>query len=159
MRSPLPIFGLDVLHKIHFEASVYLFEGEKCAQAAHYLGLTAITSMMGSSQAQNTDLAILAAYRQQVKQFVLIPDNDKLEEKYIEEIYHTLRKICPTIAIYLCHLPGDKKGSNLVDWILDNGYCQPNWDGFGPFDEPYNEYLRNSFEAHVEKNIELLRFQ
>jgi hypothetical protein len=31
LRSPLPIFGLDILHKIHSEVSVYLFEGEKYA--------------------------------------------------------------------------------------------------------------------------------
>lgn len=82
VQSPLPIFGLDILYKSNSEASVYLFEGKKCAQAAHYLGLTAIASMMGSSQAQNTDWAILAAYRQQVKQFVLIPDNDKHVDSY-----------------------------------------------------------------------------
>lgn len=28
----------------------------------------------------------------------------------------------------------------------------PTWDGFGPIDTPYSQYLKQAFENHVEKN-------
>lgn len=60
--TPSPLFGLETLPKSHCDVSVYIFEGEKCTQAAHHLGLAAITSMMGSSQAEHADWSILAQY-------------------------------------------------------------------------------------------------
>ena len=49
--SSSPLFGLHTLAKISVDKTVYVFEGEKCTQAAHHLNLAALTSMMGASQA------------------------------------------------------------------------------------------------------------
>jgi len=48
--TPLPLFGLNLLPNPNYEGPVFIFEGEKCAQAAHHLDFPALTSMMGSSQ-------------------------------------------------------------------------------------------------------------
>lgn len=58
--TPLPLFGIDTLPLIYSNEVVYIFEGEKCTQAAHYLGLPALTSMMGSSQGHLADWSILS---------------------------------------------------------------------------------------------------
>lgn len=68
--TPSPLFGIDTLPKDHCDEKVYIFEGEKCTQAAHHLGLSALTSMMGSNQSHLADWAILAKYRH-LKDFVL----------------------------------------------------------------------------------------
>jgi hypothetical protein len=149
--SPLPIFGLETLPKPNCDESVYIFEGEKCAKAAHYLGLSALTSMMGSSQAEHGDWAILAQYRH-IKQFVLIPDNDSPGKKYIEVVFNLIRKICPQSEISVCALPVFNQGDDFIDWILAHDACPEEWDGFVPIDEPHCEYLKLALKSYIEKN-------
>ena len=149
--TPSPIFGIDSLPTNHFEGFVYIFEGEKCAQAAHYLGLPAITSMMGSSQGHLADWAILAGYRH-VKKFILIPDNDDPGKKYMQIVYDELKKACPQANMMVCELPVNKKGSDFVDWLKEQSTCPPDWDGFAPLDDPYCEYLKGAFEKAVSKS-------
>ena len=115
--TPLPLYGIDSLPKSHSEQKVYILEGEKCATAAHHLGLPAITSMMGSSQAAYADWAILAKYRH-INEFVLVPDNDEPGHKYIETIFKEIQKACPHVKISVCQLPAQDKGDDLVEWIL-----------------------------------------
>lgn len=67
--TPSPLFGIDTLPKIHSDQKIYIFEGEKCTQAAHHLDLPAITSMRGANQSHLADWAILAQYRH-LKNFV-----------------------------------------------------------------------------------------
>ncbi len=141
--TPSPIFGIDSLPKNHFEGFVYIFEGEKCAQAAHYLGLPAITSMMGSSQGHLADWAILAGYRH-VKKFILVPDNDDPGKKYMQIVYDEVKKACPQAEVMVCELPVNKKGGDFVDWLKEQSSCAPDWDGFAPLDEPYCDYLEGS---------------
>jgi len=149
--TPSPIFGVDTLPKRHCEQTVYIFEGEKCAQAAHYLELPALTSMRGANQAQHADWAILAQYRY-LKQFVLVPDNDEAGKSYMDAVYQEIKKACPEAIIRVCSLPLDDKGDDFVDWIKQHSYCQPDWNGFAPIDEPFSRYLRSAFESYVEKN-------
>ena len=137
--TPLPLFGLDSLPLTYYEEPVYIFEGEKCAQAAHYLGAAAITSMMGSSQAHLADLVILAGYRH-LKKFILIPDNDKPGKKYVQIVYDEVKKACPNAVFIVCELPATKKGEDFIDWIRRQSSCPPDWNGFSPLDEPYCDY-------------------
>ncbi|MGA8165044.1 MAG: toprim domain-containing protein [Waddliaceae bacterium] len=112
--TPSPIFGIDTVPKNHFEGFVYIFEGEKCAQAAHYLGLPALTSMMGSNQGHLADWVILANYRR-VKTFVLVPDNDNPGKKYMQTVYEKVKKACPNADVMVCELPCNKKGDDFVN--------------------------------------------
>jgi Protein of unknown function (DUF3987) len=149
--TPLPLYGLDTLPKPHVTQKVYIFEGEKCATAAHHLGLSALTSMMGSSQAQYADWAILAKFRH-VCEFVLIPDNDNPGHKYMEAVAQEVQKSCPSAKLTVCKLSIENKSDDFVDWILAHSKCPPEWDGFGPIDEPHSEYLRIAFEDYVNSN-------
>lgn len=149
--TPSPLFGIDSLPKNYFEGFVYIFEGEKCAQAAHNLGLPAITSMMGSSQGHLADWAILASYRH-IKTFVLVPDNDNSGKKYMQVVCEEVKKACPNANVMVCELPVNKKGDDFVDWLKEQSSCAPDWDGFLPLDEPYCDYLKGAFETVVPKN-------
>lgn len=149
--TPSPIFGIDSLPKNHFEGFVYIFEGEKCTQAAHYLELPAITSMMGSSQGHLADWAILAKYRH-VRKFILVPDNDDPGKKYMQTVHDEIRKACPNADAMVCELPFNKNGDDFVDWLKEQPSCAPDWDGFTPIDDPYCEYMKGSFEITVSKS-------
>lgn len=96
--TPLPLFGIHTLPNTDNGEYVYIFEGEKCTQSAHSIGLAAISSMMGSSQAPYADWSILARYRH-IKKFVLVPDNDIPGKKYMETVYREIKKACPTSDI------------------------------------------------------------
>jgi len=148
--SPLPIFGLDTLPPPNGKQKVYIFEGEKCASAAHHLGLAAITSMMGSGRAKEADWAILARFRH-VCEFVLIPDNDSPGHKYIEAVAQEIQKSCPNAKLTVCKLPVENKGDDFVDWIQAHSKCPSEWDGFSRIDEPHSEFLKAAFEDHVNK--------
>lgn len=150
--TPLPLYGLDTLPKLDSTQKVYIFEGEKCTTLAHHLSLSALTSMMGSSQAHNADWAILARFRH-VCEFMLIPDNDDPGHKYMETVAQEIQKACPSAKLTVCKLPFENKGDDFVDWILAHSKCPPEWDGFGPIDEPYSEFLKAAFEDHVNKNF------
>lgn len=149
--TPSPLFGIDTLPKNDSDQMVYIFEGEKCTQAAHHLNLPALTSMMGSNQSHLADWAILARYRH-LKGFILIPDNDAAGKKYIRSVYDEIQKACPHTNIWVLTLPNQEKGSDFIDWIQSNRYCPPEWKGFGPIDDPHCQYLKQAFEAYVKEN-------
>jgi hypothetical protein len=149
--TPLPIFGIDSLTTNHFEGFVYIFEGEKCAQAAHWLGLSALTSMMGSSQGHLADWAILASYRH-VKKFILVPDNDDPGKKYMQLVYDELKKACPNANIIVSALPINNKGNDFIDWLKVQSSCPLDWDEFAPLDEPYCDYLKGAFEKTISES-------
>lgn len=149
--TPLSLYGLDTLPKPHVTQKVYIFEGEKCATAAHHLSLSALTSMMGSGQVKSADWAILARFRH-VCEFVLIPDNDDPGHKYMEAVAQEIQKACPSAKLTVCKLPFEEKGDDFVDWIQAHSKCPSEWDGFSPIDEPHSEFLKIAFEDHVNKN-------
>ncbi|MGE4574509.1 DUF3987 domain-containing protein [Parachlamydia sp.] len=152
--TPSPLFGIDTLPKNDSDEKVYIFEGEKCAQAAHHLNLPAITSMMGSNQSHLADWAVLARYRH-LKDIVLIPDNDAAGKKYIKSIYDEIQKACPYANIWVLILPNEEKGADFIDWIQSNSYCPPEWKGFGSIDDPHSLYLKQAFEVYVKENLVL----
>lgn len=149
--TPSPLFGVDTLSKSHSEQVVYIFEGEKCAQVAHHLELSALTSMRGSNQAPYADWAILAKYRH-IRKFILVPDNDDAGKSYMEAVHLEIKKASPEAIVEVCLLPLDGKGDDLVDWIKQHSHCPPDWNGFDPIDEPFSRYLRLAFEGYAEKN-------
>lgn len=150
--TPSPLFGIDSLPKAHSDEMVYIFEGEKCAQAAHHLGLVALTSMMGSNQSLHADWAILAKFRH-LKDFVLVPDNDAPGDKYMRSVYGEIQRACPNANVWVLPLSLQKKGADLVDWIHLTDYCLPGWNGFDPIDDPYSEYLKQAFKVYEKSNL------
>lgn len=150
--TPSPLFGIETLLKDDSDEMVYIFEGEKCAQAAQYLGLLALTSMMGSNQSHLADWAILARYRHH-KGFVLVPDNDPSGRKYMNLVCNEIKKACPFAKIWVLILPDTGKGADFVDWIQSNPFCPSKWNGFDPIDEPHSLYLRERFKAYSSSRL------
>lgn len=146
--TPLPLFGIHSLPKDNYDGIVCIFEGEKCCEAAHHLNVPAITSMMGASQGHLADWAQLAQFRQ-CKKFIIFPDNDDPGKRYAKTIIPEIRRACPLAQIFICQFPIQQAGDDLVDWIRRGPHCPPDWNGFTPIDEPYNQYLRFAFESVV----------
>ena len=150
--TPLSLYGLHTLPKTYSGEKVFIFEGEKCTTASHYLGLAAITSMMGSNHAMSADWAILAKYRHQ-KEFVLIPDNDEPGKKYMLDVYKEVQKACPHATIYVCQLPSKEKGDDFIEWIQSNFSCMSDWDGFSPISEKHVENIKSSFLEYINAHL------
>ena len=150
--TPSPIYGINTLSNCNSSPIVYIFEGEKCAQAAHGLGISALTSMMGSSQAHLADWPILARHRH-IKRFVLIPDNDDAGEKYIGAVFKEVGKACPEAEILVCRLPLDNKGEDFIDWLKEQPECPQAWDGFGLIEGFCREALLTAFDTYVSNNL------
>lgn len=72
----LPLYGLPSLNGA---GRVYVVEGEKCADAARSIGLTATTSAHGSKSAHKTDWRLLAG-----RDVVILPDNDPAGQGYAQ---------------------------------------------------------------------------
>jgi putative DNA primase/helicase len=148
--SPSPLFGLHTLSNANCSSPIYIFEGEKCAQAAHHLGLSALTSMMGSNNAHLADWSLLACYRK-VERVILVPDNDSAGIGFMRDVYAELKRALPHAIISVYPLSLTEKGADFIDWIMKQESCPPGWDGFITIDEPYCNYLRREFEDRALK--------
>ena len=76
--EPRPLYNL---HRIMEMETVYVVEGEKCADALTELGFVATTAMGGAQSVSKTDWSPL-----QGKQIVIWPDNDEPGFKYAEDV-------------------------------------------------------------------------
>ncbi len=82
MPEPRPLYQLPDLVK---EETVYVVEGEKCADIAWTCGLPATTSAHGAKAAQKTDWSPVAG-----KHVVILPDNHDAGMEYAE----TVARLC-----------------------------------------------------------------
>lgn len=150
--TPSPLYGINTLSMNYSVTRAYILEGEKCASAAHALDLAAITSMMGSNQAQEADWAILARYRH-IKEFVLVPDNDEPGHKYMATVAREVQKACPDAKVSVCKFQNMKKGEDLVDWIRLHPACPVEWNGFDYFPKPNSDELQKAFIEYSSANL------
>ncbi len=127
MLEPRPLYGLP---KLAGAKVVFVCEGEKAADAARFIGLTATTSAHGANSPDKTDWAPLAG-----KACVILPDNDKAGDKYADAVAAILAKLTPAPVVKVVELPGLPDRGDMVDWI----------DARGEAAEP--EELRRRVEA------------
>jgi putative DNA primase/helicase len=92
--------------------TVYVCEGEKTADAARGIGLTAVTSAGGAKNAKKTNWTPLAG-----RDVVILPDNDDAGQVYAEEVRATLRKLTPPATVEIVHLPGLIEGGDIADLV------------------------------------------
>jgi hypothetical protein len=98
MVAPRPLFDLPGL--LADEAiTVFVVEGEKCADALASLGLPATASAGGSEAANKSDWRPLAS-----RDVIILPDNDEAGRRYAEEVRQILVGLRATVRI--CHLDG-----------------------------------------------------
>jgi len=113
MPEPRPLYGLPELAKAD---RVYVCEGEKAADAARSVGLTATTSPHGSQSADKSDWTPLAG-----KEVVILPDNDTAGRKYADAVAGILAKLTPAPVVKVLELPELPDKGDMVDWIEARG--------------------------------------
>lgn len=112
MPEPRPLYRLpDIINA----AEVWIFEGEKSADAAVLLGLQATTSAGGSNAAEKSDWSPLEG-----KTVYIVPDNDEPGEKYATETVELIRKQAPKATVQVKRLkedwPAIPAGGDVFDW-------------------------------------------
>jgi hypothetical protein len=109
MPEPRPLYGLPDLAGAD---RVYITEGEKAADAARSIGLTATTSAHGSQSPDKTDWSPLAG-----KECVILPDNDDPGGKYAETVAAILAKLTPAPVVKVVDLPDLPDHGDIADWV------------------------------------------
>jgi hypothetical protein len=112
---------------------VFLPEGEKAADAARSIGLTATTSAGGAKAPAKTDWTPLAG-----KQVVILPDNDAAGREYAAKATAILTKLAPPVVVKVLELPNLPDGGDIVDWIAAHAGTE-------------HKQLRQRIEAMVEQ--------
>ena len=109
MPAPRPLYHLPDLASAD---RVYITEGEKAADAACAIGLTATTSAHGSQSADKTDWSSLAA-----KDCVLLPDHDQPGGKYAATVAAILAQLTPPAVVRVVELPDLPDHGDMADWV------------------------------------------
>jgi hypothetical protein len=113
MAEPRPLYALSDLAGT---GRVYVCEGEKSADAARSLGVTATTSAHGCQSAKKTDWQPLAG-----REVILLPDNDAPGRKYAEVVATLLANLTPAPVVKVVELPGLPEKGDIADWIDAHG--------------------------------------
>lgn len=108
--------------------------------------------MMGSSNAETADWAILARYRH-LREFVLVPDNDDPGHRYMSVVFKEIQKACPDSKVFVCKFQNMKKGDDLVDWLKLHPACPQNWNGFNVIQKPNSTELQKAFLEYASSHL------
>jgi putative DNA primase/helicase len=121
MPKPRPLYRLPELLASH--GTVYVVEGEKCADALAAIGVVAITSIGGASNAHYSDWKPLAS-----RHVVIIPDADEQGAKYASDVAALMREagaakahIVSMAAIW----PEVPPKGDIADWIATRSHMPP----------------------------------
>ena len=139
MPTPRPLYNLPMIINADPSMPVFVFEGEKCADA--FLNLTSATSNLyiatasaaGSNGAKQTNWSPLAG-----RDVFIVPDNDEAGRKYADDVAKIICKLSPPATATIVSLPVTGIGDDIVDFI----------DSFGDAAEPYDILAR--FNAAVD---------
>jgi len=116
MVEPRPLYRLPDLAGAD---RVYITEGEKAAEAARSIGLTATTSSHGAESSDKADWSPLAG-----KECVILPDHDNAGGKYADSVAAILAKLTPAPMVKIVKLPGLPARGDIFDWVK----ARPNAD-------------------------------
>jgi hypothetical protein len=105
----LPLYHLNELAAAD---TVYVLEGEKCADLVRKLGLVATTSSHGNASAHRSNWAPLAG-----KTVVMVPDRDSPGEKYIADVGQALSELDPGPIVKVLRLPLSNDGDDVEQWL------------------------------------------
>jgi len=119
MPTPRLLYALPELLASKAGDRVYVTEGEKVADAARAMGLTATTSPHGSKSASKADWTPMAC-----REVVILPDHDKAGEQFADEVAR-LAMAAGAQSVRIVRLvelwSGIPKGGDLVDLIQHCG--------------------------------------
>ncbi len=106
-----PLYGLDRL-TVAPDDTVYVVEGEKCAELLSTLGLTATTSPAGAKAAERADWSPLAG-----RNVVVLPDADDPGRGYAAAVHEHLARLDPPAKACTVALPGLGDGEDAVEFV------------------------------------------
>lgn len=109
MPDPRPLYGLPELATAD---RIFIVEGEKAADAARTIGLTATTSAHGSQSPAKTDWSPLAG-----KECFILPDHDEPGGKFADKVAALLAKLTPPATVKVVNLPDLPDHGDIVDWM------------------------------------------
>jgi hypothetical protein len=109
MADPRPLYGLPDLAGAN---RVYVCEGEKAADAARSIGLSATTSAHGCESPGKTDWGPVAG-----KEVVILPDNDPPGRKYADSVVVLLAKLKPAPVVKVVKLPDLPDHGDAADFV------------------------------------------
>jgi putative DNA primase/helicase len=112
MPRPRPLYHLPDLRDADPSTLIYVTEGERAAEAAISIGLSATTSAGGSQAARFTGWTPLAG-----RTVYVLPDNDTAGRHYANEVAGILQSLSPPAAVKIIELPGLAAGGDIVDWL------------------------------------------
>ena len=110
-----PLFNLEGLQEADRDEEVFVVEGEKCSLSATSVGLLATTSSNGGQSADRSDWSSLRGRR-----VVIVPDRDKIGEKYAASVEKNLRGLDCEVRIMRLSSTRQKEtpeGFDVSDWI------------------------------------------
>ncbi len=113
MPDPRPLYRLPELAGA---SRVFVTEGEKAADAARSIGLTATTSAHGAQSPGKTDWGPLAG-----KEVVILPDNDKPGREYAKAVAAILWSLDPPVLVKVVELPDLPDHGDIFDWVEMRG--------------------------------------
>jgi 5S rRNA maturation endonuclease (ribonuclease M5) len=151
-EAPRVLYGLSTLPK-DSTTTVYVVEGEKCAQAMINLGFPAVTSLDGSNGAEHADWTPLKA----CEHVVILPDNDEPGERYAEAVARLLRAQNPAVRVEVARLKGLLDKGDVVDWIKDS--VDAEWDGYGPVPREPGDDLHLELLEAIEETAKPATFE
>ncbi len=111
MASPRPLYRLDDL-AAQPDATVYVVEGEKAADAGRTLGVLTTTSAHGGAAPRQSDWSPLAG-----REVVILPDNDEAGRKYAQCVAGVLAELSPPARTRVLHLPDLGPKGDFFDWV------------------------------------------
>jgi putative DNA primase/helicase len=107
--GPLPLYRVNELPA---DGMIWVFEGEKAAEAARAIGLAATTSAHGSAATDKSDWTPLAG-----RQVCILPDADEAGRKYAQAVAMKAAKLDPPAQVKIVELPGLPPGGDVVEFI------------------------------------------
>jgi hypothetical protein len=111
--GPLPLYRLPELLALP-NATVYICEGEKAADALAALGLVATTTAHGAKSPKKTDLSPLCA-----RDVVILPDNDDSGVSYANRFSELLSSLSHSPTIRILRLPDLPLHGDAVEFVAD----------------------------------------
>ena len=141
-----PLYGLDTIKD---NKTIYIVEGEKCAQAlTSAFGYACLTTIGGSKNARKTKYTELSG----INECIIIPDKDKCGYDYSSDIYRMVKNACPNCNFSLVQLEGLPEKGDFCDWV--QARISKQWDEFQPLNEVLSEDERLTLKYQFDKEVE-----
>ena len=109
----LPLYRLPALLAAPRDATVYVLEGEKCAEIALDIGLNPVTTSAHGAQAPRlSDWSPLAGRR-----VIIVRDEGNTGGSYAWKVESILNRLQPPANVTVVRLPGLSEGEDIEQWV------------------------------------------